>query len=204
MSCKQVHIVGMVGAGKSSLSKLLSVREDITLFPEPVSSNPYLEKFYENPKGFAFPMQTFLLLSRYKQAIAAQQLDRCIMDMSIYGNDIFSYLMHANGDMSDDDYQTYVNLANTFKDLLKPPTLMVYLECSTEVAVQRIIRRGRPSELKASIDYWFNLNKCYERWFDEYSFGKKILINVDKLNFVSEDDDEDYILDIIMEEFNNA
>jgi deoxyadenosine/deoxycytidine kinase len=204
MSCRQIHILGCVGAGKSSLSKLLSVREGITLFEEPVLNNPYLESFYENPKEFAFPMQVFLMHARYKQALEAQQLDKCIMDMSIYGNDIFEQLMYSNKDINMVDHMTYADLSNSFKSLLQPPALMVYLQVSTQTAIQRIIKRGRPSELKAPMQYWFDLNKSYERWYDNYTLGKKILINVDDIDFVAHEDEEDYILDMIMEEFNNA
>ncbi len=198
-SCEQIHILGTVGAGKSSLAKLLSVREGITLFPEPVETNPYLEKFYENPKAFAFQMQIFLMHSRYKQAIEAQKLPRCIMDMSIYGNDIFALLMNFNGDISDEDYNTYRDLSNSLVALLEPPKLMVYLQCSPSVAVQRIMKRGRPSELKAPLEYWYNLNRSYEQWYEGYNLSKKIAINVDNIDFVAEEYEEDYILDMIME-----
>lgn len=180
------------------------MREDITLFPEPVTTNPYLEKFYENPESCAFQMQVFLMHARYKQALEAQKLDRCIMDMSIYGNDIFEQLMYSNGYISRDDHVNYKEVSGSFKELLEPPKLMVYLQCSTPVAVNRIIKRGRPSELKANLEYWFNLNKSYERWYDNYNLGKKILINVEDIDFVSNESEEDYILDMIMEEFNNG
>lgn len=202
---KQIHILGMVGCGKSSLSKLLSAREGITLFPEPVESNPYLEKFYESPREFAFQMQIFLMHARYKQAREAEELtEPSIMDMSIYGNDIFEQLMYHNGDITREDHITYRDVSNSLKSLLEPPRLMVYLQCSTQEAINRIIKRGRPSELKASLEYWFKLNKSYEQWYDSYNLGKKILINVEDIDFVSHEEDEDYILDLIMEEFNNG
>jgi deoxyadenosine/deoxycytidine kinase len=202
MTCQQIHILGAVGAGKSSLSKLLSVREDIILFPEPVKTNPYLEKFYEHPRSVAFQMQIFLLHARYKQAEQAQELDRCLMDMSMYGNDIFAGLMYRNGDISPQDYELYHDLSKSFKRLIPPPKLMVYLQVSPQVAVNRIMKRNRRSELKAPLEYWFDLNQAYEDWYETYDAGKKILINVDNVDFVSHEDEEDYILDIIMEEFN--
>lgn len=203
-SCKQIHIVGAVGAGKSSLSKLLSVREGITLFPEPVRTNPYLDKFYEDPTSVATQMQIFLVHKRFKQAKEAEKLDKCIMDMSMYGNDIFAGLMHRNGDISDLDYSVYQDLSSTLKSLIEPPKLMVYLQVSPLVAIQRIIKRNRISELKAPLQYWFDLNMAYEQWFDSYDAGKKILINVDNVDFVLHEEEEDYMLDMIMEEFNNG
>jgi deoxyadenosine/deoxycytidine kinase len=196
---EQIHILGTVGAGKSSLCRLLSVREQIPLFPEPVESNPYLNKFYENPSLYAFPMQIFLMHSRYKQHKEAEKLDRCIMDMSIYGNDIFAELQYKSGYMSADDFNTYMDVSNSLKSMLEPPKLVVYLQCSVSVAVKRIMKRGRPAELKAPLQYWYDLNEAYEKWYNSYNASKKILINVDNIDFVNNDEDEDYILDLIME-----
>lgn len=201
MTCQQIHILGPVGAGKSSLSKLLSVREGITLFPEPVTTNPYLEKFYEDARSVAIQMQLFLAHNRFKQAKEAEKLDKCIMDMSIYGNDIFAGLMHRSGYISEVDYAMYTDVTNSLKKLVEPPALMVYLQCTPRVCIDRIIKRNRPSELKASLQYWFDLNKAYEDWYESYNAGKKILINVDDLDYVMYEDEEDYILNIIMEEF---
>lgn len=196
---EQIHILGVVGAGKSTLCRLLSVREQIPMFPEPVETNPYLNKFYENPRQYAFPMQIFLMHSRYKQHKEAEKLDRCIMDMCIHGNDIFAGLQYKSGYMSADDYDTYMDVSNSLKATLEPPKLVVYLQCSVSVAVKRIMKRGRPAELKAPLQYWYDLNEAYENWYSSYNLSKKILINVDNIDFVNNDEDEDYILDLIME-----
>lgn len=178
---------------------MLAVREQLPLFPEPVESNPYLTKFYENPSRYAFAMQTFLLHARFKQAQEAQELDMCVMDMSMYGNDIFAQLQYKHKHMDMSDFMTYRDITRTFKGLVKPPKLMVYLQCSVQVAVQRIMKRGRSSELQATNQYWFDLNKEYENWYNNYSDSKKICINVDHLNYVDDHSDEDYIIDMIME-----
>ena len=142
-----IIIQGMVGAGKSTLSKLLANSNDLTLFPEPVEGNPYLEKFYESPAEFSFQMQVFLLHSRFKDTLQAGTGGGCVLDTSIYTNDLFSLLHYKSGYMSKEDYYfNYCRLSDTFKSLVRPPSLMVYLQCSTEVAVQRIMQLYRDWE----------------------------------------------------------
>ena len=106
-----IVFMGPPGAGKSSLSKLMSVRERLPLFLEPVETNPYLTGYYKDPAKYAFNMQTFLLHKRFQQAQIAQNMPQCIMDMHMIGNDIFAKLQHANDYMTTTDYETYMDLS---------------------------------------------------------------------------------------------
>jgi deoxyadenosine/deoxycytidine kinase len=92
-----------------------------------------------------------------------------------------------------------MGVSDTYKSIIRPPDLVVYLQCSTNVAINRIIRRGRVSELKAPMEYWFQLNEAYEKWYNWYRGSKKILINVDDIDFVSDYEEEDYTIDSILE-----
>lgn len=197
MDSGHIHIMGTVGAGKSTLSNLLSGREGVTLFPEPVDSNPYLSCFYREPQKYGFPMQVFLMHARYKQALEANSYKKCIMDMSIYGTDIFEQIMYESGDISENDHQTYKDLSTSLQKLLPPPKLVVYLQCSPDVAISRIIKRNRTSELQASIDYWFKLYNAYENWYLSYNLGDKMLINVDGINIVDSEVDKDYVVNLV-------
>ncbi|AYP68647.1 deoxyadenosine/deoxycytidine kinase [Exiguobacterium phage vB_EalM-132] len=198
-----IHIMGTVGAGKSTLSNLLSGREGIKLLPEPVTSNPYLDDFYKDPVRNAFPMQVFLMHARFKQA-KENEGKTCIMDMSIYGNDIFAGLMHNSGYMTEVDLNNYMAVSDSLKSMLDKPAMVVYLKCSVDTAVKRIMKRGRASELNAPLSYWYDLNNAYEQWYENYNDSKKIMIDVADLDFLTDEADEDYILDIIMEEYQNA
>lgn len=198
-----ITVVGPVGAGKSTVAKMLSCREQIPFYQEPVVQNPYLEAFYQEPHKYAFPMQIFLLRSMFHHTIKAQRSgELCVIDMSMYGNDIFSNIHHSSGYMSLDDYHNYTELSELLKSIVKPPELLVYLQCSPDVSVSRIMRRGRPSEQLAPMTYWRTLHEQYEEWYNKYD-GRKILVNVDHVDVVSDEGDEDYILDVIMEALPN-
>jgi deoxyadenosine/deoxycytidine kinase len=189
-----IIIQGPVGAGKSTLSKALAERSGYTLLEEPVGGNPYLTKFYENPKSYAFQMQIFLTHARFQQVMGVLDTDKIIMDMSIYGNDVFAGLLHKSGDMESIDYETYMSMSNHYKTILPNPTLMVYLQCSPQVCIDRIIKRNRVAELLAPMKYWFDLNEAYEEWYDQYNDSKKICFNIDYLDFLNDEDDKEYII----------
>lgn len=159
-----IEILGVVGAGKSTLSEKIAARENLPLFPEPVETNPYLTDYYKNPHRHAFNMQIFLMHSRFQQALVAEKMAQCVMDASIRVNDIFSLLQYRTGIMNETDYAVYSDVSKTFRSMIMPPDLVVYLQCSPQVAVNRIMKRGRASELTASLQYWYDLNTVYEEW----------------------------------------
>ncbi|MMZ43608.1 Deoxyadenosine/deoxycytidine kinase [compost metagenome] len=195
-----LSIIGVPGSGKSSLAKAMSVREGLTLFPEPVESNPYLTDYYADPARYAFNMQVFLLHERYKQTLKALECKtKVIMDASMHVNDIFSIMQRKSGIMSETDFLTYKTLSQTLRLQAAEPGLVVYLKCRPETAVQRIMKRGRKSEFQAPLSYWYDINETYDEWFAEYTLAKKIEIPVDDLDFVADDSDEDFIIDTILE-----
>jgi deoxyadenosine/deoxycytidine kinase len=172
------------------------------MYPEPVSSNPYLADFYNDPNKYAFPLQVFMLHQRFKQAQDARKHDICIMDTSIYGTDVFAFQMYENNSMSPRDYESYCDLSKSLKALLDPPELLVYLHCDPMETVNRIMRRNRQAELEAPLSYWYQLCRAFDVFYNHYEDSKKILIDVTDINFVMDDSDEDYILDMIMETLN--
>jgi deoxyadenosine/deoxycytidine kinase len=198
-----LSVMGVVGAGKSTLCNILAEAGAMTLFPEPVETNPYLTKFYEEPSSYAFQMQCFLLLQRFKQTQEAQKLDQCIMDMGMHGNDIFAKLMWTNLDITDVDYETYLDMSATFKRLVKPPKLTVHLRCSPEVAISRILKRGRPAELNATNQYWYDLNREYEEWVENYDHNL-LVIDVDGLDFVNNQRHREAICEQIIGNYEDA
>lgn len=192
-------LMGIPGCGKTSLAKLIAARENIMFLPEPVESNPYLEDYYKDPSRYAFNMQVFLLHSMFKHTKQARKFNQCVLDASMHINDIFVEMQYTSGIMSHSDYATYNRLSATLHSMAAPPELVVYLRCSTKTAMERIQKRGRPSELGIPFEYWDKLNNTYENWYDSYFSSKKLVIEVDDIDFVDDENDEEYIIDSIME-----
>jgi deoxyadenosine/deoxycytidine kinase len=147
-----VGISGVIGAGKSTLcEKLLQVLPLISgepwrLLKEPVEENPYLDRFYKDPKRWAFTMQMFLLLKRFEASSGIQAGVNYIQDRTLQEDRIFASLAHIQGLMSDSEFETYEGYYNVLSCKLQKPDLNIYLQVSLETSISRIQKRSREAE----------------------------------------------------------
>ena len=191
-----INIAGVVGVGKSSLCKLFG-EKGYKVYHEPVFDNELLERFYQDKDRWSFPLQIFFLNKRFEMYKDSKQYSMSIMDRSIVEDRIFAKLLRDRGDLQEKEYDIYVNLFNNMMEHVNPPNLMVYLRIQPENVIERIKKRGREYELTQSIDYWYDLNNNYEVFFNEYTWSKLLIINVDNMDFVNNKEDEKYILNLI-------
>lgn len=194
---KIICVDGVVGVGKSSLSKLLSEKYGITLFEEPVVDNPILDKFYYHKSRWSFPLQVFFLNKRFKLIKKASKLANCVMDRSIYGDVIFSKMLVDDHEMSEEEYHLYEELLHNMLEHVQKPALMIYLEISVDNAVKRIKKRNRDYEQVVAREYWQHLDNHYRNYFDHYNLSPILKINVDDLDFVENPQDAEKILKLI-------
>lgn len=195
-----IVIQGIPGCGKTTLTKEIGARESIPVCLENTEENPYLDLYYKDPKEYAFRMQMLLLGNNFRNMSRASELPQCVADTSIFTNNIFVELQYEQGFMSNIEHAIYKSMSDLMIGYTKTPDLMVYLECSPSTSVQRILKRNRQCELNASIDYWTSLQRLNQSFYENYSLGKKILINVDDTDIVDDESDLDYIIDTIMGE----
>ena len=188
---KYVAIAGNIGAGKSSLSRVLADYYQWDVFYESVEDNPYLEDFYKDMQRWSFDLQVYFLSSRFKHQRLIQESDRSIVqDRSIYEDaEIFAHNLYLMGLMSERDYQNYVSLFSIMTSYLKPPDLLIFLKASVPTLVSHIQSRGRAFETSIRIDYLERLNELYDAWFARYDLGPKLQIDVDQYDFVNNPDD---------------
>lgn len=148
-----------------------------------------------------FPLQIFFLNKRFKMIKNASELGKCVMDRSIYGGDvIFSKMLVEDGDfMSKEEFELYEELLFNMLEHVEKPVLMIYLETSVDNAVKKIKKRGRDYEQIVPIDYWASLDKHYRDYFENYNISEIIKINVDEIDFVNNEEDCKYVLDLIDE-----
>jgi len=186
-----VAIAGNIGAGKTTLTGLLSKHFKWEAQYEDVVDNPYLDDFYNQMERWSFNLQIYFLNSRFSQILQFRESGRnIIQDRTIYEDaHIFAPNLHAMGLMTNRDFENYRTLFNLMESLVAPPDLLIYLRSSIPNLVQQIHKRGREYENSISIDYLSRLNERYEAWIQNYDKGKLLIIDVDKLNFVDNQED---------------
>ncbi|MEL6612489.1 MAG: deoxynucleoside kinase, partial [Bacteroidota bacterium] len=165
---KYVAIAGNIGAGKSSLTRVLSDYFKWEAFYERVDDNPYLSDFYADMNRWSFNLQVFFLSSRFEHQRSIEQVPHSVVqDRSIYEDvEIFARNLHDMGLMATRDYENYRALFHIMTSYLRPPDLLVYLRASVPTLVRQIQSRGREFESSIRIDYLERLNGLYEDWID--------------------------------------
>ena len=199
-----VAIAGNIGAGKTTLTKLLAKHFNWKPHFESVEENPYLDDFYAEMERWSFNLQVFFLNSRFRQILELRESgNKIIQDRTIYEDaHIFAPNLHAMGLMTNRDYQNYSSLFELMENLVTPPDLLIYLRSSIPNLVGQIHKRGRDYENSISIDYLSRLNERYEAWISTYTKGKLLIIDVDNLDFVDKPEDLGYIIDRIDAQIN--
>jgi deoxyadenosine/deoxycytidine kinase len=159
-------IAGNIGVGKTELTNRLSSELGWLAYYEPVIQNPYLDPFYADMMRWSFHLQIYFLSERFKaQAEIGKSSLPFIQDRTIYEDaEIFARVLHEQGSMTTVDYENYTALFHILVSYLRKPDLIIYLKASPKVLMERIARRGRPSEQGIGVDYITRLNRAYDGW----------------------------------------
>ena len=186
-----VAIAGNIGAGKTTLTKLLAKHYKWEAQLEDVVDNPYLDDFYNQMERWSFNLQVYFLNSRFRQVNQIQQSGKdIIQDRTIYEDAfIFAPNLHAMGLMTNRDFENYSSLFQLMESFVKGPDLLIYLRSSIPNLVAQIHKRGREYENTISIDYLSRLNERYEAWISKYDKCNLLIIDVDDLDFVTNPED---------------
>lgn len=201
---RHIAIVGNIGAGKTTLTKMLANHYGWTPQFEAVDHNPYLIDFYNDMMRWSFNLQIYFLNSRLKQLIDIQDSkETIIQDRTIYEDaHIFAQNLFEMGLMTGRDYDNYCAMFATITQMVKPPDLMIYLKASIPKLVDQIQKRGRDYEDNIRLDYLKKLNEHYEQWISTYKESKLLIIEIDEINFAENPDDFSKIISKIDTEIN--
>ncbi len=201
-----VAVAGNIGAGKSSLTKMLAERFGWSAYYESVEDNPYLSNFYGDMNRWSFHLQIYFLSKRFKdQKKIVDSGESVIQDRSIYEDaEIFARNLFEIGKMEKRDYSNYVSLFHVMMEFLKPPDLMIYLRSSVEMLVEKIRRRGRSYEQSIPREYLEQLNRHYEDWIGRYKIGPLLVIEGDHLDYVNKKEDFERVVGLIEERLIHA
>ena len=194
-----IGIAGNIGAGKTTLTRMLSEHYGWTPKYESVTYNPYLEDYYKDIARGSFNLEVYFLEQRFQDILdIAKSKETIIQDRTIFeGVYIFVANNYRMGNLSQRDFETYMRLFEMMMSLVKAPDLMIYLKCSIPHLISQIQKRGRDYEQTMSIDYLKGLNDLYESFIGHDYKGKVLTIDADELDFVNRPEDFAHITDKI-------
>ena len=190
---RYIVVEGPIGAGKTSLARVMSQRTGGEAFLEDPDANPFLPGFYQDRARYALPTQLYFLFQRATQLRALSQPDLfsgiTIADFMIEKDSLFARLT-----LSDDEFALYRQVYAQLKPQAPAPDLVVYLQASPETLIDRVRRRGVAYERDIPDEYLVRLVELYARFFYQYDTAPVLTVNSDNLNFVDQPGDFDLLL----------
>ena len=185
---KYIAIEGVIGAGKTSLTKKIKDRLNARLILEQFDINPFLEKFYSDRKRYAFQTQMFFLVNRFKQQEELNQeelfTEYLVSDYLFEKDRIFAYM-----NLSGEELKLYESIYPLLARNLRKPDLVIFLQSSTERLMYNIKNRSRKIERSISRSYIEELSEAYNHFFFRYNSTPLLIVNSSEIDFVNSDDD---------------
>lgn len=194
-----IAVAGNIGSGKTTLTGMLSRHYGWEARYEAITDNPYIEDYYRDIDRWAFNLETYFLKERFRDLLLISQSEGdIIQDRSIFeGVYVFARNNKNMGQLSDRDFETYMDLFQQMADVVQQPRLMIYLRSSLPHLAENIQKRGREYESALSLEYLSNLNRLYEEFIYEHYKGEVLTIEVDNLDFQHRPEDFALITDKI-------
>ena len=194
-----IGVAGNIGSGKTTLTRMLSEHYGWVPKYESVTYNPYLEDYYEDIPRWSYNLETYFLAQRFKDLLEiAGSKETVIQDRTIFeGVYIFVANNLSMGNLSQRDYDTYMQLFSLMMSMVRLPDLLIYLKSSIGHLVGQIQKRGREYEKSIEIEYLANLNERYDKWISEDYKGRVMVIDADGLDFENRPEDFRLITDRI-------
>lgn len=193
-----IGIAGNIGSGKTTLTRMLAEHYGWVPKYEAVTYNPYLKDYYKDIPRWSYNLETYFLAQRFKDVLEISKSDEVIIqDRTLMeGVRIFVANNHEQGNLSDRDYDTYMQLFEVMMSMAGMPDLLIYLKSSVPHLVSQIQKRGRGYEQGITLDYLQGLNSHYEKWISSYE-GRILVIDVDEMDFENVPEDFASITDKI-------
>ena len=191
-----IVVEGPIGVGKTSLARKLAVSLGAETVLEQAAENPFLERFYRNPRVGALPAQLYFLFQRAQQLAALKQHDLFapvrVADYLLAKDRLFARIT-----LDEDEFRLYEQVHEKLAIEAPKPDLVVYLQAPANVLLDRIARRGIAYENLIDAAYLERLNDAYARYFHEYESGPLLIVNAASIDPVNNDADYEELLGAI-------
>lgn len=193
---KFIVIEGPLGVGKTTLAHRLAESFGSDLLLEDADDNPFLERFYKEPRNVALQTQLFFLFQRAKQIEELRQSDLFqpvrVADFILEKDRLFAELT-----LDEEEFKLYDQVYRHLSLQAPSPDLVIYLQAPVEVLLRRVAKRGRRYEQPLSSDYLARLNEAYTRFFYDYHASPLLIVNAAEIDFAENEQDYQLILDYV-------
>ena len=178
-----IAVEGNIGAGKTTLSQLLSQHYNSKLMLEEFAENPFLTKFYENPKQYAFPLELFFLAERFKQQQDLIKTADLFQSVTISDYLFTKCLLFAKVNLPEEEYRLYQKMYDVFSQQLTQPDILIYLHAPVNKLQSNIKKRNRKFEQSIPDEYLFKLQETYTSYIKQHNL-KTIFVDASNADFL--------------------
>ena len=200
MKYHYITIEGNIGAGKTTLAHLLSKHFNSRLILEQFADNPFLSKFYENPRQFAFPLELFFMAERYKQLKELVHTQDMFQHITISDYLFAKCLLFAKVNLPQEEFRLYQKLFDIIHQQLVQPDILIYLHAPVGRLQQNIKRRNRPYEQSIADEYLLNIQETYTHYMRQHEI-KTIFVDAANADFLGNPLHLGVILDALNQEY---
>lgn len=198
-----ITIEGNIGAGKTTLTHLLARHYNARIILEEFADNPFLPKFYNNPKQFAFPLELFFMAERYKQLKELIQQKDLFQSVTISDYLFTKCLLFAKVNLSTDEFRLYQRIFEIIHQQVIQPDLLIYLHAPVSKLQENIRKRNRPYEQKISDDYLFTIQETYTNYIKQHNV-KTLFVDAGNADFLRNEKHFQAILDALEKDYENG
>jgi len=198
-----ITIEGNIGAGKTTLAHILAKHFNARLIVEQFADNPFLPKFYENPKQYAFPLELFFMAERYKQMKELVHTSDMFQSITISDYLFTKCLLFAKVNLPEEEFRLYQKLFDIIHQQLVQPDILIYLHASVSKLQKNIKKRNRPYEQSIQDDYLFNIQETYTNYIRQHNI-KTIFIDVTNADFLGNEKHLRVVLDALEKDYDGG